>query len=399
MDTVATLSLNDFKNQTTGTSAADLFKSYMKEDNTEVASENQPITEKTEKTAAQLFEESSKSQEEGKEGETDTEAPKEEAPKVAELETKSKGRPSEKLSEQTKADILALIEEGKLDGFDDGKYETKKDLQDLLDANREKWETESYTRVKGEFLNSLNPGMQFVAKYAENVTHPSELIPFLTAIDNHSYVQELDPENVSHQEQIIREVNAIKGIPDAETEDDIADLKDRNKLADRAKALKPQLDNYTKQQIIALQQQQALQLQQEQEFWINRKKELKTTLLDAPQVDGLKLKQEHKELAMVALSEKTKSGDLYIYSIIDNLLEKKDFETLAQIAILGMDKKAYKNYIQSQQKAEDAQATIRALKTRDKGTNTSLSSQSEEAPASGTLKRPVINSLGSLPRR
>lgn len=400
MDTVTTGSLTDFRNSGVGTSAADLFKAYTKEETTEEKKEEDSLelNPSLEKTATQLFEEKTAGKKEESETKTEEELAAEAA--AASLEAKAKtGRPTEKLSEQTKNDIISLIEEGKLEGFDDGKYETKQDLQDLLEANKEKWKEDSYTQVKSEFINSLNPGMQFIAKYAEHVSHPSELLPYLTAVDNHAYVQDLDVEDASDQEQIIREISSIKGLPDKEIEADIADLKERNKLAERAKLLKPQLDNYTKQQIISLQQQQAAEIERERAYWQNREKELKTAILDAPQLDGLKLKAEHKQLAFTALSQRGQTGDLLIYSIIDNLVKNNDLDTLSQIAILGLDKKAYKAYIASQQKTEDAQATMRMLKSREKPKN-SLSPDDESTLSNtGGLKRPLNNGLGSLPRR
>jgi hypothetical protein len=146
-----------------------------------------------------------------------------------------------------------------------------------------------------------------------------------------------------------------------------------------------------------MQQQQQLQLQKEQEFWQNRRQEIKTSIIDAPLLDGLKLKPEHKELAAAALSQTSQSGDLLIYTIIDDLLAKKDFSTLAQMVLAGYDNKAYRDYISSQQKAEDAQTTIRALKTRDRG-NTPTA-QEDEGTNTSKLQRPQNGSLGSLRTR
>ena len=317
--------------------------------------------------------------------------PKEETDSsTADLNSKAAGRPTEKLSDQTKEDILALIELGELEGFEDGKYETKKDLQDLLKANKDRWKDEAFTSEKENFVNKLSPGMKVLAQYAEQVQNPQELIPFLTAIDNHQYVAELDVTNENDQEEIIRQSLSLRGFPEDQIQADIDDIKERGKLEEKAKALQPQLQLYMQQQVVAIQKQKEQEILQQQQRDQLYQQEVKKAI-DVPELEGLKLKKEHKELIYAGLTGKDQNGELYVYSLINNLLAKKDYNTLAEIVLLGADKKAYKSYTKTVQQAADAQDTIRKLNTKG-GTVSSIAPQDINTNSTkNTVARPTRN--------
>ena len=57
----------------------------------------------------------------------------------------------EKLDESTKQAITKLIELGELKPFEDNKYETVNDMQELIRENKNDWKQETYQEVEKEF--------------------------------------------------------------------------------------------------------------------------------------------------------------------------------------------------------------------------------------------------------
>ena len=387
MDTVKTFSFGGNPAQTLETSAADLFNSALPAAPVAPAEPAAPVI--PDQSVDTSVEDLLKGLTEPKDGDE----PKDDKPQdvVDNLDKKAAGRPTEKLSEATRNEIVALIEAGELEGFTDGKYETKKDLQDLLQANKEKWREEYKTAAWQTMYEELNPGMKFVADYAKDVQNPQDLVPFLTAYDNAVYAAELDATIPEHQEQIVRQVLNIRGIPQDQIEADIADLKERDLLTKRAASLKPQLDQFTQQELMRVQKERQLEVQREQEFWKNHTNAVKTSIMDAKDLDGIKLKKEHKDLVYQALTTKTNTGDIAIYNLVETLLSKNDFKTLAKMVLVGADSKSFENYIRSSQKQEDAQHTIRVLGSQG-GLNGSivepLSNQRQ------TVERPTRKGFG-----
>lgn len=316
--------------------------------------------------------------------------------KAEEAKTKQKGRPPvEKIDEGTKTIVSELIKEGKLFGFSDGKLETKKDLQDLLDANFQHRTDAQKEQVMQSVFQSLSPAMQTVLQYASQVQTPGELLPLLQTSSHIERFSALDEANPVHQEMIIRERMRLNGDPDDVIEQEISDLKDRAKLADRAKVYKPVV-----QQFYEKQAQQILQAkqQEEQEFIKNvHENDLAIRkILDAPDLDGLKLKQQHKGVVyeLLAVPRAEYGGGLGIYTVIDKLLAEGNFAKLAKIALLAADDKAFEDVYGTKVKFAQADNTIRTLNTGGK-TNTPIVTPNEDEPEKRpTLARPSRAGFG-----
>lgn len=301
---------------------------------------------------------------------------------------KKGGRPPEKVKiPDSFADLVSVLEEkGKLKGWNDGKYETIEDVIELLEANEQEKIQTYEEAARQQWLSSMTPAMQTVYRYSQNLQNPADLIPFLEAMDNVAYSHDLDVENPEDQEAIIRNVFNIQGLPVDSIENDIKDLRDREKLAQRAKELKPVLDRYNHQQVAAMVQQKEQEARQQEAYWKTHQTNVFEKVVKAPTVGGIKLKKQDRDLAYAALAQPDPQlGGLGVYAIIDNLFQKGDFETLTEIVLLGANKKNYRDYIGSTIESKLAESTQRALRASTT-TNTVAVDQTKN---SNKLERPV----------
>ncbi len=257
--------------------------------------------------------------------------------------------------------IKLLIDSGKLSGFEDDKYETVDDLSALIEANKESWETTTRDQINETFYESKSPAWQAVMKYSEMVKSPQELIPFLEVVDDIEYINNLDLNDETHQEEIIRGAQSVKGLPKETIEQDIADYKARGILKDRAEILKPVLDNYNNaraQQIIADKQNEEYRKQQilEQHYAT-----IEQEIINSPDIGGVKLKKEDRTIiASTLIPDNT--GGLPIFTLIDNLFSTGRFDILSKIALLASNEQSFDNYYLSsshQKVSEQLQRTLR----------------------------------------
>jgi hypothetical protein len=75
------------------------------------------------------------------------------------------------------------------------------------------------------------------------------------------------------------------------------------------------------------------------------------------------MKDEHKQYIASTLVPDENLGGLPIYTIIDNLLQKGDFDTLARIALLGSNPQIHDNYYNTKNSNEVAASLQRTLRT------------------------------------
>lgn len=320
------------------------------------------------------------------------------AAKVAAEKAKKAGRPPvEKLDDNTVKLVKSLIDDKKLFGFQDGKIETKADLQDLLDANfNHKVETQQ-KEIYQQVFNSMTPAMQFIAQYAQSVSSPSELIPLLQNTSNIERFASLDENNPIHQEQIVREKMRLAGDSDDVIEQEIIDLKDRAKLADKAKMYKPALQQFYEKQVKQLAETKAKEeqdyFQQVQQNDANIRK-----ILDADQFDGMKLKQAHKAIAyeLLAVPREEYGGGMGIYHVIDTLFQQGKFDKLAKIALLAGDEKAFEELLGNKVRFAVADSTTRKLQTaaRTAGPSNTDVDPDEVQQNTHTLVRPTRTGFG-----
>lgn len=323
----------------------------------------------------------------------------EEEPKSGEPAKPKPGRPIvEKLDDSTKTLLTGLINDKKLFGFSDGKLDTKKDVEDLLEANLSHRIEAQQKEIYDSVFKSMTPAMQMVAQYANQVDSPSDLLPLLQTTSNIERFSKLDETNPIHQEAIVREKMRLAGDTEDIIEQEIADLKDRAKLADKAKTYKPAVQQFYEREAQRLllvkqqEEQQYMQLVQQNDQNIRK-------LLDGGILDGVKLKQAHKATAyeLLAVPREEYGGGLGIYHVIDTLFQEGKFDRLAKIALLAGDEKAFEELISNRAKFDQADRTIRVLNTGQQSAGPTVTADDEPTPGvptPTTLVRPTRTGFG-----
>lgn len=310
------------------------------------------------------------------------EADKEAAKVQLDLDAKKAGRPKTKLEDSFKQGLDKLFKENKLNPYSDGTEsgyvipETWEDVVELIEDNKKNWADSSKAKDEQELLDriyaSKSPAWQFLMQNSELYSDPSELVPLLTAVQNIEYSNSLDLSKEEDQENTIRATLSLQGLAAGDIESEITDLKERGKLKDRSTALKPILDRYNEATASKILEEKQAQDQQKAVFWNGYYKNLEDNIFRAKDIDGVKLKNEHKQLIAATLIPDEKIGGLPIYTIIDNLVAKNDFKLLSKIALLGVDEKLFDSYFLTKKadaKADGIQKVLRQVGTSSNATD------------------------------
>lgn len=273
----------------------------------------------------------------------------------AQTEPVQKGRPpKENLTKTDLNTIKILIDSGQIQPWVDDKTntvilpQTKEELIELMNQNIETISENNYRTVEDQFYTSKSPVWQALLQQSEKARSFDDVAPLFQKIQTYEAGVALDLENIEHQEEVIKQNGLIQGVPISAIMSDIADLKERGKLKERAEAIKPNLDKYNELQIqndiIARENREradAIAYQTHIDNVINR-------IIIPKDIAGIKFKDEHKQLIASTLIPDESIGGLPIYAIIDNLVKRGEFEHLAQIALLATDRKSYSNYFGNQ---------------------------------------------------
>lgn len=320
------------------------------------------------------------------------EAEKEAARVQAELDAKKGGRPKTKLDDSFKQGLDKLFKEQKLDPYSDGKDgyiipETWEDVVELIEDNKKNWIENSQAKDEQEILDrifaSKSPAWQFVIQNSELFKDPAELVPLLTAVQNIEYTNSLDASKEEDQVKIIRATLSVQGLPTTDIESEIDDLKERGKLGDRATKLKPILDRYNEAQATRILQEKQAEDQKRESFWNGYYQSLEDSIFKAKDIDGVKIKNEHKQLIASTLVPDEKLGGLPIYTIIDNLVAAGNFKLLSKIALLGVDEKLFDSYFLTKKvdaKADGIQKVLRQVGTSANSSETDTDDGNKPKP-------------------
>ncbi len=349
--------------QVSNKSAEELAKEF--EDGTQKPTEN---SDGTQKTPEQLAEEATA---------------KAEAEKAAAVTT---GKSKTKIDDSFKQGLDKLFKEQKLNPYSDGTEtgyvvpETLEDVMELIEENKKSWIEGSKAKDREELVNEIlatkSPAWQFLIQNSELYKNPADLVPLLTAVQNQEYSNSLDPTVEEDQEKIIRASLSIQGLSVSAVEEEISDLKERGKMGSRAEALKPVLDKFNEQQTVAVLQKKQDEDAKTEEFWNIHYKNLEDTVFKSKELDGVKLKNEHKQLIASALIPDEKLGGLPIYTIIDNLIASGNLKVLSKMSLLGIDEKLFDTYFLTKKADIKAEGVQKVL--RQSGTNSNSTDNNEE---------------------
>lgn len=199
--------------------------------------------------------------------------------------------------------------------------------------------------LEKKWYESKSPAWKAVSQYAEMVDDPAQLIPFLTGVRNLQSVATLNENEVEGAETIIRTRMEQRGDPEEVINSQIEALKSTDKLIATAKQMKPII---IQQEQLALQKMQQQEQQQQQEYLkiVTEVRANAIKAIEAPIFGKQKLKQEEKAAVYDLIGEPSEETQGYgIYNAIDALFDKKDFETLKEVALLLSKKDSFYGYL------------------------------------------------------
>jgi len=287
---------------------------------------------------------------------------------------------TEDLKEEDFKAIDLLIKEGKLMPMEDESgqlipIKTKADLIDLIDRNNEYFQQNSYEVAQKQFYETKSPVWQTLLQYAETARDINDIAPLFNAIQNYQASTTYDLENEFHQEEMIRVYGQMKGLDPKTIEEDIDDLKDRNKLKDRATQLKPSIEKYNEQRVNSILAQKQQEEQATAQVLQKHYNNVVENIIKPAEVGGFKLTNEHKQMVASTLVPDPKIGGLPIFTIINNLVEEGKFDILTKISLMALDPTNFDNYYSSKvsnKVASDLQRRLRTA-TSQQNSNGSIS--------------------------
>ena len=199
--------------------------------------------------------------------------------------------------------------------------------------------------LEKSWYDSKSPAWKVVSQYAELVDNPAELIPFIQGVQTIQSVANIDENEIDGAEQIVRARLLQRGDPEEIVNQQIEALKTTDKLVSTAKQYKP-IILQQEQQVLA---RQMAEKQEEEKRYMQMVSELREAAiqeLEKPIFGKTKLKQEEKALIYDLIGEPSQETQGYgIYNAIDNLFEKRDFNTLKQVALLLAKNDSFYNYL------------------------------------------------------
>lgn len=227
------------------------------------------------------------------------------------------------------------------------------------------------------WYSSKSPAWQAVAKFAEMTDDPTEIVPFLQGIKTIESVNELDPNDLTSAEKIVKIRLQQRGDDDDMIAEQIDALKTTDKLITTAQKYKPALLQQEKQQL----NQMLTQKNQQEQAWkemVSSIRENAIKAIESPIFGKQKLKQDEKSAIyeLIAIpSEETKG--YRIFNAIDDLYEKGDFEKLRKIALILSKEEALVDYISTGASTKTAAQLQKQLR---------VSTEARASSSSGSLE-------------
>ncbi len=281
------------------------------------------------------------------------------------------------------------------DGSDYIRPKTWEDFQEVIEANIEDVRTEVKNTEKSVLLNELfqesSPAVQFILNNANNFRSAEDMLPLIQSVQQQDDFAFLDTKNPEHIEYIVENALRLQGLDEESIFEEIAFLKEGDRLEARAEKLKPMLDNYSAKQTEQIVAQQEAKNQQEQEFWNSYYQQMNEDLLSAKDIDGMKIKSEHRQIIANALIPNKQLGGLPIYSIIDKLVGERNVKLLSKAVLLLADEELYDSYYGSKKSADAAKGLQKQLRSSvkssssDNNTDYQQQSSNQKTPQFGNF--------------
>jgi hypothetical protein len=282
-----------------------------------------------------------------------------------------------------------LIKSGDLFGFeDDAPIKTEDDLKALIKGNIEKVREDASKESLQEFLEALPREVALAAQYA--MQGGTDMKSFFKVLSKVEDTKDLDISDEDGQEYVVSVMLKKQGFTDEEIEDEIFDLKESGKLANRAAAYKPKIEADVQKEV-----EQKIAEQQE----IESKRQAaesayKQNVFDAVKdgnIGDLKLdKKLQSYLAQGLTNRAYKSISGSNTNLLGALLEKVQFlepnyKLLLEATWLLADEQGYKEKVRDTVGSKIAATNVRKIKAAN---------DADKAGAESVER----NSKGGIPR-
>lgn len=218
--------------------------------------------------------------------------------------------------------------------------------------------------IEEGWYNTKSAAWKAVAKYAEMVDNPVEILPFIQGMNNIESVKDIDENDLEGAEMIVRSRLLQRGESQDIIDENIESLKTTGKLVSTAAKYKPLILQEETKHLQALLQQKK---QEEQQYvlMVEKISESAIKAIDSPLFGKQKLKNDEKQAVYDLIGQPSQeTGGYQIYNAIDSLFESGKFDTLAKIALLLAKEESFVNYVSSSavnKSAEQLQKTLRAV--------------------------------------
>ena len=269
----------------------------------------------------------------------------------------------------------------------------EKDIEELWQANINNLKEEVASQTPAQFFESLPEELQYAAKYVAD--GGQDLKGLFAALAQVEQVREMDPEDESDQESIVRQYLQVKNLHSTveEMEEEIATWKDLGVLEKKAKQFKPKLDQM-QEQIVQAQLAEQEQRRKQQEAASEAYVQNVFNALRPAEINGLKLdKKTQAQLYSGLVQPQYPSISGKPTNLLGHLLEKyqyvePNYPLIAEALWLLSNPEEYRGSLMKQGKTQAVEQTVRQLKTEQSRKNISTY-QEEDEPKSRKIARPT----------
>lgn len=253
------------------------------------------------------------------------------------------------------------------DGSDYIRPQTMEELEEVIEANKAEIVKNARYSQKEEVLEDIfketTSAFQFLAKNANRFSSIEEMFPLAQSVQIQEDLSQLDLEDEESAEFIVRQTMELQGYTKEGIEEEIKDLKERNKLSAKAITSLPYLEKIEADKTEKYLRDQEIKNQESNAFWNTYYSSLNEKLIQAKDLDGMSLTQEDKIKVANNLIPGEEGEDLPIYSKIADLVSKNDTVTLSIISMLLEDKKLFDSYYSNKSHSEAGKSAARTLRS------------------------------------
>lgn len=275
---------------------------------------------------------------------------------------------------------------------------TPEEFDEVIDIQIAHQLKEKTKELESSWYESKTPAWQAVAKFSEMVDSPEEIIPFIQGVKNIDSVEGIDETKPEGAEQIVRMRLEQRGEPSELIAEQIEALKTSEKLLTTAKSYKPLILQEEKK-ILGQMVQERQQADAEYNKLITDIRDNAIKALEAPIFGKQTLKREEKAIIYDLIAEPSSQTKGYkIYNEIDKLFEKKDFETLKQVALLLGKKDSFLGYVSTGAADKTAAGLQRQLRVAGDRSSQASGNGAGEGGGKGTPGAVQRNQYSQTPK-